>query len=76
MMICLKQYGSPLYMAPEILTYQKYNSKADLWSVGIIPYEMLTGNTPYNSKSIYQLVIDIRNKEIEMPEGVSDSCKY
>ena len=26
--------GSPLYMAPEILSYQKYDSKADLWSAG------------------------------------------
>ena len=26
--------GSPLYMAPEILSYQKYDAKADLWSAG------------------------------------------
>ena len=30
--------GSPLYMAPEILYYQKYDNKSDLWSVGIIIY--------------------------------------
>ena len=67
--------GSPLYMAPEILKYQKYNNKADLWSVGIILYEMLTGSTPYNSKSIYQLVVDIENTVIEMPPDISDECK-
>ena len=68
--------GSPLYMAPEILTYQKYNSKADLWSLGIILYEMLTGNTPYNSKSIYELVYDIKNTTISLPEfvDVSNNC--
>ena len=33
--------GTPLYMAPEILHYQKYNEKSDLWSVGIIIYEMI-----------------------------------
>ena len=32
--------GSLLYMAPEILTLQHYNEKADLWSVGVILYGM------------------------------------
>ena len=31
--------GSPLYMAPEILQHQKYDAKADLWSVGAILFE-------------------------------------
>lgn len=30
--------GSPLYMAPEIITCRFYNEKADLWSVGVILY--------------------------------------
>jgi serine/threonine-protein kinase ULK/ATG1 len=32
--------GSPLYMAPEILRYEKYDAKADLWSVGALLFEM------------------------------------
>lgn len=48
--------GSPMYMAPEILHYQHYNEKSDLWSVGIIIYEMITGNPPYRVKNFYQLV--------------------
>ena len=30
--------GSPLYMAPEIITQRQYSPKADLWSVGVILY--------------------------------------
>lgn len=30
--------GSPLYMAPEIVTRRHYNPKADLWSTGVILY--------------------------------------
>ena len=35
--------GSPLYMAPEILQSHKYDATADLWSVGAILHEMVTG---------------------------------
>jgi serine/threonine-protein kinase ULK/ATG1 len=35
--------GSPLYMAPESLRRNEYTLKTDIWSLGIIFYEMLTG---------------------------------
>jgi serine/threonine protein kinase len=35
--------GSPLYMAPEILQAQRYGAKADLWSVGVILFELVAG---------------------------------
>ena len=36
--------GSPLYMAPEILHFHKYDAKADLWSIGAILYELVSGS--------------------------------
>ena len=59
--------GSPLYMAPEIMKSQKYDYKSDLWSVGIIFYEMLVGNTPFKSKNIYELIRKIENDEVKVP---------
>ena len=41
--------GTPLYMAPEVITSNKYDKKADLWSIGIIAYECLTGKTPFTA---------------------------
>jgi calcium-dependent protein kinase len=43
--------GSPLYMAPEIVNRQKYDSKVDIWSVGVIAYILLSGRPPFMAKS-------------------------
>ncbi len=40
--------GTPLIMAPEILNGKLYNHKADVWSLGIVFFELLTGFTPFN----------------------------
>jgi calcium-dependent protein kinase len=39
--------GTPFYMAPEIFNDKKYNEKADIWSIGIVMYILLTGKAPY-----------------------------
>ena len=38
--------GSPMYMAPEIINKQDYSIKSDLWSIGIIIYQMIYGRVP------------------------------
>ncbi|KAG0049829.1 Serine/threonine-protein kinase [Gryganskiella cystojenkinii] len=48
--------GSPLYMAPEILRYEKYDAKADLWSVGTVLYEMCTGRPPFRAQNHVELL--------------------
>jgi len=64
--------GSPLYMAPEILRFQKYDAKADLWSVGAILFEMLAGKPPFSGANHVQLLKNIDSKEPPaLPQGVS-----
>jgi serine/threonine protein kinase len=65
--------GSPLYMAPEIMKNKNYTIKSDLWSVGIILYEMLTGNPPYKVKTIYNLIKSIDQNNINLPKKISIS---
>lgn len=48
--------GSPLYMAPEILRYERYDAKADLWSVGTVAYEMVTGRPPFKATNHVELL--------------------
>jgi serine/threonine-protein kinase ULK/ATG1 len=43
-------------MAPEILQSQKYDAKADLWSVGAILYQLVTGRPPFSGNNHVQVV--------------------
>lgn len=56
--------GSPLYMAPEILKSEKYDAKADLWSIGAIIYEMVTGRPPFRAQNHIELL-----RKIERGDG-------
>lgn len=71
--------GSPLYMAPEILRYEKYDAKADLWSVGTVLYEMVVGKPPFRASNHVELLRKIEKGEdrIKFPEDieVSDEIK-
>ncbi|XP_036836866.1 serine/threonine-protein kinase ULK3 isoform X5 [Oncorhynchus mykiss] len=58
--------GSPLYMAPEMVCRRQYDSRVDLWSVGVILYETLFGRAPFASRSYAELEEKIRSdKPIE-----------
>lgn len=61
--------GSPLYMAPEILRYEKYDAKADLWSVGAVLYEMAVGKPPFRANNHIELLKRIEHaKSIKFPD--------
>jgi len=47
--------GSPLYMAPEIIKKQHYTESADIWSVGVLFFQMLTGTQPFECSNFYEL---------------------
>ena len=65
--------GSPIYMAPEILKYKKYDSKVDLWSMGIILFEMLTSKPPFIGVNHIDLIRVIDSTELTIPDNITIS---
>lgn len=56
--------GSPLYMAPELVKRQPYNEKIDVWSLGVITYQLLSGKTPFESRNLKKIDYNICNKDV------------
>lgn len=57
-------------MAPEILRYEKYDAKADLWSVGAVLYEMCVGRPPFRAQNHLELLkrIEHARNNIKFPD--------
>ena len=55
---------------------QRYDAKADLWSVGTVLFEMITGRPPFMGDNHVHLLRNIKTKSLRMPEGikVSQEC--
>ncbi len=73
--------GSPKYMAPEQILGKKVDERADIYSLGVIMYELLTGTPPYHRGDhmsvMYQHVQGRARPPIELnpalPQGISDT---
>jgi len=51
--------GTPYYLSPEICENKKYNHKSDVWSIGVILYELVALRVPFQGNSFAQLVVAI-----------------
>ncbi|XP_052800212.1 serine/threonine-protein kinase ULK2-like isoform X2 [Mya arenaria] len=70
--------GSPMYMAPEVIMSLQYDAKADLWSIGTIVFQCLTGKAPFQAqtpqqlKQYYEKTLELRPN---IPSGTSPELK-
>jgi serine/threonine protein kinase len=67
--------GTPLYMSPQILNKQTYTNKSDLWSIGLIFYEMIYGSTPWPANNELQLLNSIMTRVVPFDASISDPSK-
>jgi len=63
--------GTPIYMSPQILNSIPFSSKTDIWSLGILIYEMLFGKTPWAGNTPQDLLKNILKSPLKFMENHS-----
>jgi len=51
--------GTPFYLSPELCDRRPYDAKSDVWSLGVVLYELLTGKPPFRARSQQELFLKI-----------------
>ncbi|MFN6963000.1 MAG: serine/threonine-protein kinase [Pyrinomonadaceae bacterium] len=63
--------GTPHYLAPEQLDGRPASVQTDIWALGVLLYEMLTGDMPFSGESLASLVVRITVAEYAPPQSVN-----
>jgi serine/threonine-protein kinase len=63
--------GSPQYMAPEQIIGQPLDHRADIFSLGLVLYEMLTGTRPFQGEDIPELTFKVANLPAAPPSHIA-----
>lgn len=67
------QLGSPAYMSPEQILGKKVDRRSDLFSVGVVLYEMLTGRKPFSGQSVTEIMHKVLRKEAQSARRLEPS---
>ncbi|XP_046389569.1 serine/threonine-protein kinase MARK2-like [Ischnura elegans] len=60
--------GTPDYVAPEILHYEPLSTAADMWSLGVTTYVLLTGFSPFGGDTDQETFCNIAKAQLDFPE--------
>ena len=63
--------GTPKYMAPELFNNGPYSFKADIWSLGLIVYELLCGKSCFTGRTRQELIVNIAQGIYKVPKNLN-----
>ena len=67
--------GTPIYLAPEIIKEQGHDEKVDVWCIGVLLFELITGNVPFQGNDIDTLKENILHLKIAWPKDINVDAK-
>ncbi|KAM9456815.1 serine/threonine kinase 17a like [Clarias gariepinus] len=62
--------GTPEYVAPEILSYEPITTATDMWSIGVLTYVMLTGESPFLGEDKQETYLNISQVNVDYSQDV------
>ena len=67
--------GTPIYLAPEIIKEEGHDEKVDIWCIGVLLFELITGNVPFQGNDIDTLKENILHLKIAWPKDINTDAK-
>ena len=64
-------YGTPQYMAPEYIETHQHQKVSDVFSIGLVCYELLTEKPAFTGNDVYQVIYAIANTEVVAPSQIN-----
>lgn len=62
-------YGTPFFVAPEVIRAETYTPAVDIWSLGVLAYNMLSGKLPFDGNNIKEVLRRVRSGRYTFPES-------
>lgn len=60
-------YGTPFFVAPEVIKAETYTPAVDIWSLGVLTYNMLSGKLPFDGNNIKEVLRRVRSGKYTFP---------